>query len=97
MHLSSTYQGWAPSVGLCAGFGGPGGTSNRKARHNITHRLYTDSSGQEHVQVQFNISGQGQRGIVSADMFKEGSEWKSAYLFVDLGSERIVVQAPNAQ
>ena len=47
--------------------------------------------------MQFNISGQGQRGIVSADMFKEGSEWKSAYLFVDLGSERIVVQAPNAQ
>jgi stress response protein SCP2 len=69
------------------------GTQNRKARHNISHRIYEDSSGKQHVQVQFNISGQGQRGVVSADMYKEGSEWKSAYLFVDIAGDRIVVQA----
>lgn len=45
------------------------------------------------MQVQFNISGQGQRGIVSADMYKEGSDWRTSYLFVDIGGERIVLEA----
>jgi hypothetical protein len=42
--------------------------------------------------VQFNISGQGQRGIVSADMYKDQGEWKAAYLFVDIAGERIVLE-----
>ena len=46
------------------------------------------------MQVQFNISGNGKRGVVSADMYKEGSEWKAAYLYADIAGERIVVKAP---
>jgi hypothetical protein len=74
-----------------AGFGGTGG-SGRNHRHRISHRIYNDSNGQQHVQVQFNISGQGQRGIVSADMYKDHGEWKAAYLFVDIAGERIVLE-----
>ena len=73
------------------------GSNNRKARQIVSHRIYNDSHGKQHVQVQFNISGQGQYGVVSADMFKDGGEWQTTYMFVDIGNERMLVQAPDKQ
>lgn len=76
------------------GYGGTG-TSNRSERHRISHRIYNDSNGVQHVQVQFHIAGGGQRGVVSADMYQENGDWKYAYLYVDVQGHRIVLKQPS--
>lgn len=51
-----------------------------------------DSNQVEHTQVQFFVSGNGKRGVVSADMFKQDGEWQYAYLYVDVSGQRLVLK-----
>jgi import inner membrane translocase subunit TIM21 len=49
-------------------------SANRTARHVIPHSLYRDAEGREHCRLQFHIRGPGGSGVVSADMYRGGSE-----------------------
>eukprot|EP00892_Ulva_mutabilis_P000207 jgi/Ulvmu1/10187/UM006_0143.1 len=71
------------------GYGGEGG---RHQRRRISHNSYLDSNQVKHTQVQFFVSGNGKRGVVSADMFQKDGEWQYAYLYVDVSGQRLVLK-----
>lgn len=61
---------------------------NRAARQRISHRIWNDEDGVEHVEVYFYIRGPHGGGRVSAEMFKdkETRDWKFTYVIVEITS-----------
>mmetsp|Transcript_13726 Transcript_13726/g.32518 ORF Transcript_13726/g.32518 Transcript_13726/m.32518 type:complete len:252 (-) Transcript_13726:96-851(-) len=72
---------------------------NRSARQRIPNRIYTDSNGVEHVQVQFQAKGSGGGATVHADMYAdESKQWQYSYLYVDVDApypQRLVLVSPQ--
>eukprot|EP01023_Acetabularia_acetabulum_P007151 TRINITY_DN13040_c0_g2_i1.p2 TRINITY_DN13040_c0_g2~~TRINITY_DN13040_c0_g2_i1.p2 ORF type:complete len:228 (-),score=29.84 TRINITY_DN13040_c0_g2_i1:299-982(-) len=72
------------------GYGYEGGS--RAWRQRIPNQSYKDNDGTEHIQIQFHISGNGQKGLVSADMYQDSvsKQWEYWLLYVDfLGGGRV--------
>lgn len=59
---------------------------NRSARQRIPHRLYNDSEGREHVQLQFHLKGPSGRALVNADMYQDGGQWRYNFLYLNVES-----------
>ncbi|KAG7668792.1 putative mitochondrial import inner membrane translocase subunit TIM21 [Nannochloris sp. 'desiccata'] len=71
---------------------------NRAARQRIPHRVYNDSEGREHVQLQFHMRGPSGRATVNADMYKDGSEWRYHFLYLNVESpiqQQVVLVRPG--
>jgi len=83
--------------GNISGYGAD--SRNRAARQRIPNRIYTDSSGVEHVQVQFQAKGSSCGATVHADMYVDkNKEWKYTYLYVDVDApypQRLVLVNPQ--
>jgi import inner membrane translocase subunit TIM21 len=71
---------------------------NRAARQRIPHRVYDDSEGREHVQLQFHMRGPSGRATVNADMYKDGSQWRYHFLYLNVESpiqQQVVLVRPG--
>ena len=71
---------------------------NRAARQRIPHRVYNDSEGREHVQLQFHMRGPSGRATVNADMYKDGSQWRYHFLYLNVESpiqQQVVLVRPG--
>jgi len=83
--------------GSISGYGAD--SRNRAARQRIPNRIYTDSNGTEHVQVQFQAKGSSGGATVHADMFMDGAKvWQYTYLYVDVDApypQRLVLVNPQ--
>eukprot|EP01025_Chloroclados_australasicus_P007751 TRINITY_DN12579_c0_g1_i5.p3 TRINITY_DN12579_c0_g1~~TRINITY_DN12579_c0_g1_i5.p3 ORF type:complete len:172 (-),score=26.26 TRINITY_DN12579_c0_g1_i5:235-750(-) len=74
------------------GYGYEGGS--RAWRQRIPNQTYKDNQGVEHVQIQFHISGNGNKGLVSADMYQDqvSKQWEYLLLYIDfLGGGRVTL------
>lgn len=73
-------------------------SQNRAARQRIPHRVYNDSEGREHVQLQFHMRGPSGRATVNADMFKDSGNWKYSFLYLDVEApvpQQVVLVRPG--
>lgn len=73
-------------------------SQNRAARQRIPHRVYNDSEGREHVQLQFHMRGPSGRATVNADMHKDGGSWHYNFLYLDVEApvpQQVVLVRPG--
>lgn len=73
-------------------------SQNRAARQRIPHRIYNDSEGKEHVQLQFQARGPSGRATVHADMYQSNGEWRYHFLYLTVESplpQQVVLIRPN--
>eukprot|EP00890_Picochlorum_soloecismus_P000530 jgi/Picsp_1/1478/NSC_04956-R1_protein len=73
-------------------------SQNRAARQRIPHRIYNDSEGKEHVQLQFQARGPSGRATVHADMYQSDGEWRYHFLYLTVESplpQQVVLIRPN--
>ena len=73
-------------------------SQNRAARQRIPHRIYNDSEGKEHVQLQFQARGPSGRATVHADMYQTDGEWRYHFLYLTVESplpQQVVLIRPN--
>ncbi|KAL4419128.1 hypothetical protein ABPG77_004520 [Micractinium sp. CCAP 211/92] len=73
---------------------------NRAARQRIPHRVYSDSEGREHVQLQFHMRGPSGRATVNTDMYKDGGSWRYAFLYLDVEApvpQQVVLVRPGQE
>lgn len=73
-------------------------SQNRAARQRIPHRVYNDTHGREHVQLQFQLRGPSGRATVNADMYLEEGNWRYYFLYLDVQSplkQEVVLVSPG--
>lgn len=71
---------------------------NRAARQRIPHRVFSDSDGREHVQLQFHLRGPTGRAVANADMYQDAGKWRYQFLYLNVESpipQQVVLVRPG--